>query len=152
MLREGDKAPDFSGQTADGKRIGLADFRGKQPLVLYFYPKDNTPGCTREACAFRDNSADIAAAGGAIVCVSTDTAESHGKFASSHGLNFPLIADVDGRISKAFGAARLGGWLPSKRATFVIDREGTIRRVIHSELGFTRHVEEALDALKSLPA
>lgn len=153
MLAEGDRAPDFAGVTADGKRLGLADFRGRQPLILYFYPKDNTPGCTREACSFRDHKTEIEAAGAALLGVSMDSVESHRKFVSDHRLNFPLLSDRDGAIAEAFGVVRLGGWipfLPVKRVTFVVDREGIVRRVIASELSMDAHVDGALAALREL--
>ena len=150
MISEGNRAPEFSGVTSDGKRIALADYRGKQPLVLFFYPKDNTTVCTKEACSFRDHAGEIAAAGGAVVGVSMDTPESHQKFSSGHGLNFPLIADTDAAICKAYGVARLGGWLPPKRVTFVIDRDGTVRRVITGELNANKHVDGAIATLQEL--
>lgn len=152
MIRVGERAPAFSGVTADGKTISLDDFRGKHPLILYFYPRDNTPGCTKEACSFRDHAAEIAAAGAAIVGVSMDSQESHRKFIADHRLNFPLISDRDATICKAYGVARLNGWFPPKRVTFVIDRDGIVRHVIHSELGIARHIDEALDALRKLAA
>ena len=150
MVTEGSRAPDFSGATADGKRISLGDYRGKQPLVLFFYPKDNTTVCTKEACSFRDHAGEIAAAGGAVVGVSMDSASSHEKFSSGHGLNFPLISDTDAAICKAFGVARLGGWLPPRRVTFVIDRDGIVRRVIASELNANKHVDGAIETLRGL--
>lgn len=153
MIAEGQKAPDFSGTTADGKRLSLADFRGKQPLVLYFYPKDNTPGCTKEACSFRDHKAELEGAGAALVGVSMDSEESHRKFIADFNLNFPLLSDGDGAIARAFGVTRLGGWLPFmpvKRVTFVIDRDGAVRRVIASELSMSAHVDGALAALREL--
>jgi peroxiredoxin Q/BCP len=153
MIQQGDRAPDFSGVTADGQRLALAEFRGK-PLILYFYPKDDTPGCTKEACSFRDHKGEIEAAGAALVGVSMDTVESHQKFISKHSLNFPLLSDRDGAIAKAFGVTRLGGlipFLPVKRVTFVIDREGVVRKVIASELSMDAHVDGALDALRNLP-
>jgi peroxiredoxin Q/BCP len=150
MIKVGERAPDFSGTTADGKRIGLSDYLGSRPLVLYFYPKDNTTVCTKEACGFRDHAAEIAAAGGAVVGVSMDSQVAHRKFIDDHRLNFPLVSDQDGSVCKAFGVARLGGWLPPRRVTFVIDRGGTVRRVIASELSASRHIDEALAALREL--
>jgi len=152
VIAEGERAPDFSGTTADGKTIALADFRGTRPLILYFYPKDNTPGCTKEACSFRDNAGEIAAAGGAIVGVSMDSQDAHRKFIADHQLNFPLISDRDATICKAFGVARLGGFLgiPPRRVTFVIDRDGVVRRVIQSEFGIAKHIDEALATLRAL--
>jgi peroxiredoxin Q/BCP len=154
MINQGERAPDFMGTTADGKRIGLADFRGRKPLVLYFYPKDNTPTCTKEACSFRDHAGEIAGAGGDVIGVSNDGADAHKKFIADHRLNFPLLSDTDGSIAKAFGVARLGGflsgWIPPRRVTFVIDREGVVRRVIESEFSAQKHIDGALEALRAL--
>lgn len=153
MIAEGQPAPAFEGTTEDGRRISLADFRDHQALVLYFYPKDATPGCTKEACSFRDHRAEIEALGAAIVGVSMDSAESHRKFAAAQRLNFPLVADTEGKIASAFGVTRLGGWipfLPVKRVTFVIDRSGVVRKVIQSELSMDAHVDGAITALRGL--
>jgi len=153
MIAEGQPAPAFEGTTEDGRRISLADFRDRQALVLYFYPKDATPCCTNEACSFRDHRAEIEALGAAIVGVSMDSAESHRKFAAAQRLNFPLVADTEGKIASAFGVTRLGGWipfLPVKRVTFVIDRSGVVRKVIQSELSMDAHVDGAITALRGL--
>jgi peroxiredoxin Q/BCP len=150
MVTEGSSAPDFSGTTADGARVSLGDYRGKRPLVLFFYPKDNTTVCTKEACGFRDHAGEIAEAGGAVIGVSMDSEASHQRFTAGHGLNFPLIADHDAAICKAYGVARLGGWLPPRRVTFVIDRDGIVRRVIASELNANKHVDGAIAALREL--
>jgi peroxiredoxin Q/BCP len=150
MIQVGERAPEFSGVTGEGKPLALSDFRGKQPIVLYFYPKDNTRVCTKEACGFRDHAGEIAAAGGAVIGVSMDSPEAHQRFSASHGLGFPLVSDHDAKICQAYGVARLGGWLPPKRVTFVIDRDGIVRRVITGELSADTHVDGALDALRSL--
>jgi peroxiredoxin Q/BCP len=154
MINAGDRAPEFSGTTSDGKRVALADFRGRKPLVLYFYPKDNTPTCTKEACSFRDHAGEIAEAGGEVIGVSNDGPEAHKKFIADHRLNFPLLSDTDGSIAKAFGVARLGGllsgWIPPRRVTFVIDRDGVVRRVIESEFSAQKHIDGAIEALKAL--
>jgi thioredoxin-dependent peroxiredoxin len=150
MIEVGQRAPDFSGITGDGTRVALGDYRGKKPVVLYFYPKDNTRVCTKEACMFRDLGGEIAAAGGAVIGVSMDTPESHQRFSAGHGLGFPLVSDTDAAICKAYGVARLGGWLPPRRVTFVIDRDGVVRRVIKSELSADTHVDGALEALRGL--
>jgi len=154
MLNVGDAAPSWSGTTGEGKPLGQADFRGK-PLVVFFYPKDNTPVCTKEACGFRDISGEIASLGAAVVGISNDGEASHQKFTADHRLGFPLVADTDGQDAKAFGVARLGGmlagWIPVRRVTFVIDGEGTIRGVIESELSADKHTNGALDALRKLP-
>ena len=150
MIAAGERAPAFSGTTADGKTLSLEDFRGKKPLILYFYPRDSTPGCTKEACSFRDHAGEIESAGGAIVGVSMDSKESHRKFIADHQLNFPLLSDREATICKAYGVARLGGWFPPKRVTFVVDRDGVVRRVIQSEFGIAKHIDEALDTLREL--
>ena len=150
MIETGQRAPDFSGMTGDGKRLALGDYRGRQPVVLYFYPKDNTRVCTKEACMFRDAASEIGQAGAVVIGVSGDTPESHQKFASGHGLGFPLLSDRDATIAKAYGVARLGGWLPPKRVTFVIDREGIVRRVITGELNANTHVDGALETLREI--
>ena len=128
-LNVNDKAPKFAGVTQDNQTIRLSDFAGKK-LLLYFYPKDNTPGCTRQACNLRDNYEKLQAAGYAVVGVSSDDVVSHQKFATKYNLPFPLIADVDHAISKAYGTQRTL-WFP-KRTTFVIDEKGHILRIIDS--------------------
>jgi peroxiredoxin Q/BCP len=150
MIQVGERAPEFSGVTGEGKPLALSDFRGKRPVVLYFYPKDNTRVCTKEACGFRDHAGEIAAAGGAVIGVSMDSPEAHQRFSANNSLGFPLVSDRDAKICQAYGVARLGGWLPPKRVTFVIDRDGIVRRVITGELSADTHVDGALDALRSL--
>lgn len=150
MLAVGEKAPDFTGRLGGGGQFRLQDLRGRRNVVLYFYPKDFTPGCTKEACSFRDRRPAIAALDAEVVGVSLDSAEKHAEFAETHGLPYPLVSDPDGKIAAAFGVARLGGWLPTKRVTFVIDKTGVVRQVIKSELGIDRHIEEAIAALEKL--
>ena len=141
-LEVGTTAPEVSGMLADGSRWSTSDARGKT-LVLYFYPKDFTPGCTREACGFRDVYDDLAGEGVEIVGVSRDSADSHARFASKHGLQFKLLADESGEIAKAYQATLFGGLLPvSKRITYVIDREGVVRGVFTHALDATRHVSD----------
>jgi peroxiredoxin Q/BCP len=150
MLKVGDRAPDFTGVLADGKKVRLREMLGRHHVVLYFYPKDFTPGCTREACSFRDHRGEIAALGAEIYGVSLDPPEKHAAFAERYSLPFPLISDGDRSIARSFGVLRLGGLLLTKRATFVIDRSGVIRRVTHSELAMDRHIEQAIEALRSI--
>ena len=150
MVRAGEKAPEFSGRLGDGSELHLRDFQGRRNVVLYFFPKDFTPGCTKEACSFRDRRAEIAALDAEIVGVSTDTEEKHGEFAKAYSLPYPLLSDRDATVAKAYGVARLGGWLPTKRVTFVIDKKGVVRRVIQSELGIDRHIDDALAELRTL--
>lgn len=156
MVGVGDRAPEFSGKLGNGKQLSLKDFRGKKNVILYFFPKDFTPGCTKEACSFRDRRPDIAKLDGEIVGASFDTAEKHKDFADKYNLPYPLLADPDASIAKAYGVGRLGGvlggWLPTKRVTFVIDKEGVVRHVISSEFNIDKHIDEAIDALQRLQA
>ena len=134
MLKPGDKAPEYLGKDENGNDIYLKDYAGKK-VVVYFYPKDSTPGCTAEACSLRDGLSDLAAAGYAVIGVSGDSAASHQRFKDKQSLNFPLIADVDKTLIKQFGA-----WGEKKmmgrvydgilRTTFVISPDGIIERVI----------------------
>lgn len=152
-LQPGDPAPAFEALTTEGSRVSLADYRGRK-LVLYFYPRDDTPGCTRQACTLRDHEAQIAARGAAVVGVSTQGVDSHRAFTRKYALNFPLVADTDGRIARAYGAlggpglgARLRALLGlARRITFVIDEGGRIAHVIdRPDVG--RHAEEVLERL-----
>ncbi len=145
----GQKAPEFDLPDAQGKRVRLADFRGSRSVVLYFYPKDDTPGCTKEACSFRDSYEAFKEAGAEVIGVSSDSAATHGRFAAKHRLPFTLLADTDGKVRKAYGVPATLGLLPG-RVTFVIDREGVVRHVFNSQLQATRHVQEALQTLKRL--
>jgi len=152
-LKAGDPAPDFSGSTTDGKRVSLADYRGRK-LVLYFYPMDDTPGCTRQACSLRDHSAELAAKGAAVLGVSTQGEESHQKFTRKYNLNFPLLADTDGAVGRAYGTLGSGGLLSklkaaagmADRVTFVIDENGRIAHVIDKP-NVSSHAEEVLALL-----
>lgn len=133
-LREGDKAPAFRGKDQNGNEIALDQFKGKK-LVLYFYPKDDTPGCTAEACNIRDNYQDFLAKGYAVLGVSADNEISHQKFISKYNLPFPLIADPDKKIIKAYGAwgekSRYGKtYMGIIRKTFVISEEGFVEKII----------------------
>jgi len=150
MMEVGEKAPDFEATTAQGDRVKLSDFVGKKNLVLFFYPKDDSPGCTREACYFRDTKAEFEKRNAGILGVSLDTEASHQRFQEKHSLNFPLIFDKGKEISKTFGVLRLGGLLSLKRVTFVIDRDGIIKKVIRSETNMYTHADTALEALDNL--
>jgi peroxiredoxin Q/BCP len=148
-LRPGERAPDFTLPDADGNSVRLADFSGR-PVVLYFYPKDDTPGCTKEACTFRDQYEDFQAAGAAVIGVSSDSGASHRKFAAKHRLPFTLLSDRDGKVRKLFGVPSTLGLLPG-RVTFVIDAGGVVRHAFSSQLDAARHVREALGALRAGP-
>jgi len=149
-VKPGSPAPDFALPDANGKEVRLADFRGR-PVVLYFYPKDDTPGCTKEACSFRDQYQDFQDAGAAVLGVSSDSSESHRKFAERHRLPFTLLADRGGKVRKLYGVPATLGLLPG-RVSFVIDGQGVVRHVFNSQLDATRHVKEALDVLRSTGA
>ena len=134
MLKAGDKAPEYLGKDEMGNELNLKDFAGKK-LVIYFYPKDSTPGCTAEACSLRDALTDLVDAGYAVVGVSADSEASHRRFKEKQQLNFPLIADVDKRLIKEFGAwgeKKLAGRVYDGilRTTFIISPDGIIERVI----------------------
>jgi len=153
-ITEGKRAPEFSLSASTGGEISLGQFKGQKNIVLYFYPKDMTPGCTKEACSFRDLKRDFEAAGAVILGVSTDTLKSHGKFASVHQLNFPLLSDVDATVSTQYGVYKeksLYGRLfkGTDRTTFVIDKAGVIRK-IYPKVRVEQHAEEVLEFLRSL--
>lgn len=134
MLNVGDKAPDFLGVDERGNEVRVSDYRGRK-LVVYFYPKDSTPGCTAEACSLRDGMDDLVAAGYAVVGISADSAASHSRFKEKQSLNFPLVADVEKSTIEAFGAwgeKKMAGrvYMGILRTTFIIDADGVIERVI----------------------
>jgi peroxiredoxin Q/BCP len=143
----GDEAPGFALPDAQGETVRLADFRGRKAVVLYFYPKDDTPGCTKEACAFRDAYEDFVDEGAEVIGVSSDSGDSHARFASKHRLPFRLVSDRDGAVRRSYGVPATLGLLPG-RVTFVIDRAGRVRGVFNSQLQAERHVREALAALR----
>lgn len=150
-LAAGERAPDFSLPRADGTPFRLSEAVRQRVVVLYFYPKDETMGCTAEACAFRDQYDVFAAAGAEVVGVSADSADSHRRFAAHHGLPFVLLTDGDGSVRKLYGVGKALGLLDG-RVTYVIDRQGIVRHVFSSRLNPTRHVAEALQIVKGLAA
>lgn len=134
-LKEGDKAPDFTAKDQNGKTISLADFKGKT-VILYFYPKDDTPGCTAEACDFRDNYQSLVGKGFEVIGVSTDDEKSHKKFETKYNLPFPLIADESKEIVEAYGVwgeKNMYGkvYMGTMRTTFIIDANGIIQKIIN---------------------
>lgn len=144
----GDTAPDFELTDQNGETVRLADYRGQRAVVLYFYPKDETPGCTTQACAFRDSYQDFTNAGAEVIGVSSDSDDSHHAFAEHHALPFRLVADRDGSLRKAFGVPKTLGLLPG-RVTYVIDRDGVVQHIFNSQLAPKRHIDEALKTLDS---
>jgi thioredoxin-dependent peroxiredoxin len=149
-LKEGEKAPDFSAETQEGNRVSLPDFSGKH-VILYFYPKDDTPGCTKEACHFRDAFGEFQKKGAMVLGVSTDPVKSHKKFAEKFQLPFPLLADVDKKIVEAYGVwgekSFMGRkYMGTNRVTFLIDPEGRIKK-IWPRVKPEEHAAEVLRAL-----
>jgi peroxiredoxin Q/BCP len=142
----GEKAPDFRLPALRGGEVGLSDFLGKKNVVLFFYPKDETLGCTVEACTFRDAYADFVAAGAEVIGISSDTIDSHAKFADNHRLPMELLSDVDGRVRAEYGVKNSLG-LFHGRETFIIDKQGIVRHVFRSQVRVKQHVEEALGVL-----
>ena len=151
---QGKRAPDFELPDATGHTVKLRDLTAKGNLVIYFYPKDMTPGCTTEACDFRDNLSRVQAAGAQVVGISADPPQSHEKFAGKYGLNFPLLSDPDKGVLKAYGVFKkksLYGreFMGIERTTFLVDRQGMIRRVF-PKVKVNGHADAVLEALKEL--
>ena len=146
----GQQAPDFKLPDAEGTLVSLGELLRRKVVVLYFYPKDETAGCTVEACAFRDAYEDFTAAGAEVVGVSRDEAASHARFATHHRLPFTLLSDVDGVVHALYGVqSRLGG-LVRDRVTFVIDRSGIVRQEFSSMIDMRGHVKSALPVVRRL--
>jgi len=150
-LKVGDKAPDFNVSTDAGQKVKLSDFKGKK-IVLYFYPKDDTPGCTKEACAFRDGISEIKDRGAVVLGVSTDSVDSHKKFSSKFDLNFPLLADTDKKIVEAYGVWKEKinygkKYMGIERTTFIINKEGKISHIC-PKVKVDEHYDEVIDALE----
>jgi thioredoxin-dependent peroxiredoxin len=146
-LTAGQTAPDFTLPDQDGTPVSLSDLRGRW-VVVYFYPADDTPGCTAESCSFRDSHEDFVGAGAMVIGISSDSVESHQRFADKHRLPFTLLADVDGAVRSAWGVGRTLGILPG-RVTYVIDPEGTVRKVFSSQFRPKRHIDEALAVIRA---
>jgi len=150
----GDTAPDFTLPDQTGTAVRLRDLLGRKTVVLYFYPKDQTPGCTVEARAFRDSYDAFSAAGAEVIGVSADSVASHRRFAAKQGLPFLLLSDRDGAVRDLYGVEKTLGLLPG-RVTYVIDRDGAVRHVYSSQLRVMRHSRESLAvarALRTAPA
>jgi len=154
-VTEGQIAPDFTLPATDGSTVRLLDLRGKK-VVLYFYPKDDTPGCTREACAFRDNLGVLQSMGVVVLGVSPDSVASHQKFAQKYGLPFPLLADEGAQVATTYGVwkekKQYGRtYMGIERTTFLIDENGIVQRVF-PKVKVDGHVEEVIEAIRSLEA
>lgn len=152
-IEAGQKAPAFTLTADDGSKVRLADLKGS-PVVLYFYPRDDTPGCTREACSFRDQRAALKKLGARVLGISTDSVESHGKFRDKYELNFPLLADVDHKVAEKYGAWREKNMYGKKsmgiqRSTFLIDADGKVAKVWKA-VKVDGHDEQVVAALREL--
>ena len=148
-LKTGDKAPQFTLPDQNGKLINLSDFIGKTNLVVYFYPKDESYGCTKEACSFRDNYEDFKDAGAEVIGISADDETSHRGFAANHKLPFILLSDKDKKIANLYRVGKTMGILPG-RVTFIIDKQGIVRGIYSSQISFQKHVDEALKVLRKI--
>jgi thioredoxin-dependent peroxiredoxin len=143
----GSKAPDFTLTSQSGEMVDLRDFLGQKPVVLFFYPKDDTPGCTKQACGFRDDYEQFAKLDAEVIGISSDSVGSHRGFAAKHDLPFTLLSDEEGWVRRLYGVPSTFGLFPG-RVTYVIDEEGVVKHIFSSQLGVEKHVEEALEALR----
>ena len=150
MIKAGQQAPDFELPDNNGDLVKLSDFKGKKNVVLFFYPKDFTGGCTAEACSFRDSYEDFTDAGAEVIGISSDDVISHRKFAREHKLPFILLSDKGGKVKELFGVKDNLFGLLSGRVTFVINKEGVVIKVFDSQVNFTGHSSEALEGLQKI--
>jgi len=150
MLKVGDKLPSFTLPDQNGAPFSVDTALGKGPLVFFFYPKDETPVCTKEVCSFRDANAEFAAAGAAVFGVSSDDVASHKRFAEKHQLNYRLLADVGGKVRAQLGVPRAMFGLADGRVTYVVDQGGVVRLVHEATLQAQVHVDEALAVIRAL--
>ena len=150
-LKVGDAAPDFHLAAADGHVVSLSDYRGQSEVVLFFYPRDNSPFCSLEACSFRDSYEAFQNAGAEVIGISADSGQSHDRFALRFSLPFVLLSDTDGAVQRQFGVTKTLGVFPGRK-TYLIDRSGVIRHIFASQFLPTKHVSEALAVLRTLRA
>ncbi|NVK29184.1 MAG: peroxiredoxin [Flavobacteriia bacterium] len=150
QLEVGDTIPSFTLSNQNGEQVSIADYLGKGPLVIYFYPKDDTPGCTREACSFRDSYESFTDAGAQVFGVSSDSPSRHKEFAEKYRLPFELLSDTSNTVRKQFGVkGDLFGLIPG-RVTFVIDSKGVVQHVFDSQTRAERHIDESLAAIERI--
>ena len=148
-VKIGDKAPNFTLPSQMGDNVTLSEYLGKKSIVLYFYPKDETAGCTKEACTFRDNYEELTNLGAEVLGVSGQSVESHKSFATHYGLPFILLADIDNKVRELYGVPSTMGIIPG-RVTSIIDKKGIVRHVFVSQTQAQKHVEEAKKTLMEL--
>ena len=150
MIQIGDKIPAFTLQNQDGTPVDIMEFIGQKTVVLYFYPKDDTPGCTKEACSFRDQYTVFQDLGCEVIGISSDAPAAHKAFALKYQLPFPLLADEKKEVRTLFGVPKsLFGLLPG-RVTYIIDKTGVVRGIFNSQLNATQHIDEALKVVREL--
>jgi peroxiredoxin Q/BCP len=143
----GSKAPNFTLPSGSGEMVSLENFLGKKPVVVFFYPKDDTPGCTKEVCAFRDSFDEFSKLDAEVIGISSDPVESHRSFAERHSLPFTLLSDERGKVRELYGVPNTFGLFPG-RVTYVIDKGGVVRHIFSSQLAVEKHVVEALEVLQ----
>ena len=148
-VKVGEEAPDFTLYDQDGESVSLGDFKGVNNVVLFFYPKDFSPGCTTQACSFRDSYEDFTDRGAVVVGVSSDSVESHKKFLDTYLLPFTLLSDPKGEVRSLYGATKAFGLLPG-RYTFIIDKTGVVRHIFTSETNMKKHTDESLKVLREI--
>ncbi|NHJ32477.1 MAG: peroxiredoxin [Asgard group archaeon] len=149
VIEIGAKAPVFSLPDKDGKKVSLKDYIGKKAIVLYFYPKDYTQGCTTQACSFRDRYELFKKADAEVIGVSSDSEEKHQQFSTSYQLPFVLLSDVDGTVRKLYKVSKTMGIMPG-RVTYIIDKKGIIRHIFSSQFNPKKHIDEALKVLTKI--
>lgn len=148
-VKVGEEASDFTLYDQDGKSVSLSDYRGESAVVLFFYPKDFSPGCTTQACSFRDSYENFTNLGAVVIGVSSDSVESHKKFLDTYLLPFTLLSDPKGKVRSLYGATKAFGLLPG-RYTFIIDKTGVVRHIFTSETKMQKHIDEALRVLRKI--
>lgn len=149
QVKIGDKAPDFTLLSQTGESVTLSDLIGKKNIVLYFYPKDESKGCTRQACAFRDKYEVFTDLGAEVIGISSDDIKSHKAFADKYNLPFILLSDEKKKVRKLYGVKSTFGVIPG-RITYIIDKKGIVRHVFSSQFKPKRHIKEAIEALKKI--
>jgi peroxiredoxin Q/BCP len=151
VIQAGESAPDFELEDDNGNPTRLSELLRQGPVVLYFYPKAMTPGCTKEGCHFRDLGAEFSALGAQRIGISADAVAKQSEFSSKHSFGFPLLSDPDKKVAEQFGVRRWGpSFVPNKRATFVIGSDGIVKDVISSETNMNLHGDRALEALRRI--
>ncbi len=150
MIKIGDKIPNFTAKDLNGNNFDIQNYIGKKPLVIYFYPKDNTTGCTIQACSFRDQYQDFTDLGAEVIGISSDSVASHQKFSQEYKLPFVLLSDENQKIRNLFGVPKgLLGLVPG-RVTYVVDKNGVVKMIFDNGLMVKKHISKALEAIKKI--